>query len=147
MSRSVAVPPSPLAEGSTLSKHVPSFCLLVWSALIRLLIFDFFTGRNFRRLHRVANKWKVRAILAPDGTIERVSDAINYACIWYPKHVLCLQRSFVLTYLLRHNGIPAHLVIGAQKAPFAAHAWVEVKSSAVNEETDVRAIYAVLDKC
>jgi hypothetical protein len=130
-----------------MSNETPRFRLLVSHALLRLLIFDLFTGRSFARLHSVAHKWKVYAIAAPPGTIEGVCDAVNYACIWYPKQVLCLQRSFVMTRLLRRCGVPARLVMGAQKLPFAAHAWVEVDGRPVNEETDVAAVYAVFDKC
>jgi Transglutaminase-like superfamily len=130
-----------------MSKDTTSFRLLVWSALIRLIAFDLVTGRSFPRLHRVVRNWKVRAVTAPLGTTERVCDAVNHACIWYPKHVLCLQRSFVTTSLLRCRGVPARLVLGAQKTPFAAHAWVEVDGRAVNEDRDVAAVYAVWEKC
>jgi len=130
-----------------MSSETPRIRLLVSHALLRLLIFDLFTGRSFARVHSLARKSKVRAIAAPPGTIERVCDAVNYACIWYPSQVLCLQRSFVVTCLLRRSGVPARLVMGAQKLPFAAHAWVEVDGRPVNEETNVAAVYAVFDRC
>ena len=135
------------AGALAMSKDGTSSRLLFWGALIRLLSFDLFTGRSFPRLHRVVRNWKVRPVAAPAGTTERVCKAINHACIWYPKHVLCLQRSYVTTCLLRSRGVPAQLVLGAQKAPFAAHAWVEVDGRAVNEERDVAAVYAVWEKC
>ena len=73
--------------------------------------------------------------------------AVNYAGVWYPKQALCLQRSFVTTYLLRKYGLSAHMVLGAQKLPFKAHAWVEVEGRAVNERSNVQATYAVWDRC
>jgi len=138
--------PHPILEPSPTLKDTANF-RLVWSALILLLVFDLFTGRHFPRLYRIVRNRRVRPVAAPSGTTERVCDATNYACILYPKHVLCLQRSFVITCLLRRHGVPAQLVLGAQKAPFAAHAWVEVDRRAVNEERNVAAVYAVWERC
>lgn len=81
------------------------------------------------------------------NAVDHVCKAVNYACIWYPRQVLCLQRSFVTTYLLRKLGVDAHMVLGAQKLPFKAHAWVEVDGRAVNERSNVQATYAVWDRC
>jgi hypothetical protein len=72
---------------------------------------------------------------------------MNYACVFYPKHVLCLQRSAVTTCLLRDCGVPAKMVMGAQKVPFKAHAWTEVNCSAVNERRNVQKVYAVWERC
>lgn len=55
-----------------------------------------------------------------------------------PKQVLCLQRSAVTTCLMRHNGLRATMVLGAQTLPFKAHAWTEVDGRAVNERRDVQ---------
>lgn len=68
-------------------------------------------------------------------------------CAWYPKQALCLQRSFVTTYLLRKHGIAAQMVLGAQKLPFKAHAWVEVDGRAINERSNAQATYAIWDRC
>ena len=72
--------------------------------------------------------------------------AVDIACIWYWKQVLCLQRSAAITCLLRELGVPAQLVIGAQQIPFRAHAWVEVNGRVIHERSDVHAIFAVLDR-
>jgi hypothetical protein len=63
---------------------------------------------------------------------------VNYACIAYLKGVFCLQRSAVTTCLLPSVGVSAQMVIGAQKAPFKAHAWTEVGGLAINERRDVQ---------
>ena len=76
-----------------------------------------------------------------------VLKAVNLACIWYPKQVLCLQRACVTTYLLRRHGIPARMVIGAQKLPFRAHAWVEVEGRVINERSHPNDTYQVWDRC
>ncbi len=76
---------------------------------------------------------------------ERICSAYDLASIWYWKPVLCLQRSAVTVLVLRAHGVPAHLVIGAQLMPFKAHAWVEVADRIVNDKSDMREIYSVLD--
>src|SRR5713226_787842 len=107
---------------------------MAWKVIIALLTYDLCGfGRNFARMHKVVSGWNLsRRAPAPDG-IEQVSEAVNQACIWYPKRVLCLQRSAVTTCLLRSCGVPAQMAMGAQKVPFKAHAWTEVNGRAVNE--------------
>ena len=39
------------------------------------------------------------------------------------------------------------MVLGAQKLPFKAHAWVEVGGRAINERSNVQTIYVVWDRC
>jgi hypothetical protein len=56
-------------------------------------------------------------------------------------------RVYLTTYLLRKQGVDARMVLGAQKIPFQAHAWVEVNGHAVNERSDVQATYSVWDRC
>jgi hypothetical protein len=94
----------------------------------------------------MVKSWK-SAGQANEDTIDRVCTAVNYACVFYPKQALCLQRSFVTTYLLRKHGVSAEMVLGAQKLPFKAHAWVEVDGRAINERSNVQATYAIWDRC
>jgi len=120
---------------------------LFWKALIGLLVFDLLLfSRDFARLCRVVKHWKVSDRSANMDAIERVCDALNRACVWYPKRVLCLQRSAVTTCLLRSCGIRAEMVMGAQKLPFKAHAWTEVHGRAINERRDVLSIYGVWER-
>jgi len=102
---------------------------------------------RFRTIYSMVKGWKVRSKINEAEGIDRVCMAVNYACVWYPKHALCLQRSFVTTYLLRKHGVAAQMVLGAQKLPFKAHAWVEVDGQAINERSNVQSTYAVWDKC
>ena len=120
---------------------------LFWKALIGLLAYDLLLGRGFAKMHALVSSWKVAPRILRAETIEQVCKAVNYACVAYPKRVLCLQRSAVTTCLLRDCGIPAHMVVGAQKLPFKAHAWTEVKGHAVNERRDVKKIYGVWERC
>ena len=79
--------------------------------------------------------------------VDRVCLAVDMACIWYWKEVLCLQRSAATSCLLKSRGVFAQMVIGAQQLPFKAHAWVEVEGRVVNDRPYVTEMYAVLDRC
>jgi len=105
-----------------------------------------FLGRDFARLCRFVKRWKVSDRSEEIDAVGRVCHAVNYACVWYPKRVLCLQRSAVTTCLLRSCGIPAEMVMGAQKLPFKAHAWTEVDGRPINERRDVLRIYGVWER-
>jgi hypothetical protein len=122
--------------------------MLFIQALLALLSYDILSRFfHFKTIYSAVKKWKVADRRRETGAVGRVCSAVNYACVWYPKQALCLQRSFVTVYLLRKYGIAAQMVLGAQKVPFKAHAWVEVNGHAVNERSDVQATYAIWDKC
>ena len=121
---------------------------LFFQALFGLLAYDILSAVcRFQTIYSKVRGWKVNGETDGPATIDRVCTAVNYACVWYPKQALCLQRSFVTTYLLRKYGVAAQMVMGAQKLPFKAHAWVEVDGRAINERSNVQATYAVWDKC
>lgn len=123
--------------------------MLFIQALCALFAYDVIcTCGRFETIHTMVRRWKVtRENGAASDALDCVCNAVNYACIWYPKQALCLQRCFVTTYLLRKHGIDAQMVLGAQKIPFQAHAWVEVNGHAVNERSDVQAAYSEWDRC
>jgi hypothetical protein len=122
--------------------------ILFLRACFMLLTYDVLsTLCCFQTIYSTVRGWKISSKTDKPGNVDRVCAAVNYACVCYPKQALCLQRSFVSTYLLRKHGISAQMVLGAQKLPFKAHAWVEVEGRALNERSDVQAIYAVWDKC
>jgi hypothetical protein len=113
-----------------------------------LLAYDILSALcRFQTIYSMVKGWKVNSKTDGSDIIDKVCMAVNYACIWYPKQVLCLQCAFVTTYLLRKKGILAHMVLGAQKLPFKAHAWVEVDGRAINERSNVQGTYAVWDRC
>ena len=121
---------------------------LFLEALFGLLAYDILNAFcPFRTLYSLVRDWNVSGRASASNTIDRVCTAVNYACVWYPKRALCLQRAFVTTYLLRKSGVRASMVLGAQKLPFKAHAWVEVEGRVINERSNVQGIYAVLDRC
>jgi hypothetical protein len=121
---------------------------LVLRAYWKLIYFDLYLARvNFAALHLRVRQFPLgRGILSGDITA-RVCAAVDMACIWYWKEVLCLQRSAATACLLRQCGVPAQMVIGAQQMPFKAHAWVEVEGRIVNDKPYVRDRYAVLERC
>lgn len=121
--------------------------MLFVKAFIGLLLYDVLNCTlKFEGIYALARKWQTVGDARPQ-LAECVCRALDYACVFYPKHAQCMQRSFVLTYLLRRNGVHATWVLGAQKLPFKAHAWVEVDGRAINERVDVQAKYAVWDRC
>jgi hypothetical protein len=120
---------------------------LTLKAYWKLIYFDLYLARgDFAALY---NKIRDYPVLEqrPSKTTERICAAVDMACIWYWKEVLCLQRSAATACLLREFGVKAQLTIGAQQMPFKAHAWVEVDGRVVNDKPYVAEIYAVLDRC
>jgi hypothetical protein len=121
---------------------------LVWQGYLQLLHFDLFLARgSFAALYNEVRNCSMRGTKECPDAIERVCAAMDMACIWYWKEVLCLQRSAATASLLKRYGIPARMMIGAQQMPFKAHAWVEVDGRVVNDKPYVREMYAVLDQC
>jgi hypothetical protein len=72
---------------------------------------------------------------------------MDLACVFYFKHVMCLQRSAATTLLLRRHGLRAELVIGAHILPFKSHAWTEIDGVVVNDKPYMMDIYRVLERC
>ena len=122
--------------------------LLVLQAYLRLLHFHLYLVReDFSALYETVRKSEVNSVAVIPNAVERICAAVDMACIWYWKRVLCLQRSAATTCLLKQYGVPAQMVIGAQLTPFIAHAWVEVDGHVVNDKAYMPEIYAVLDRC
>jgi len=122
--------------------------LLVLQAYLRLIQFDLYLARgNFQALYDKVRRCPARQVTRREYTEVEICAAVDRACIWYWKEVLCLQRSAATTCLLRGYGVPAELVIGAQQMPFRAHAWVELEGRVVNDKPYMREMYAMLDRC
>ncbi len=77
----------------------------------------------------------------------QICRAMDAACVFYLKRVLCLQRSAATTMLLRRFGFPAELVIGARILPFKSHAWVELDKLVINDKSYTPEIYRELQRC
>jgi len=121
---------------------------LVLRAYFKLIYFDLYLARgNFAALYDKVRNYPVdKTTLAPDA-VERICAAVDMACIWYWKEVLCLQRSAATACLLKRHGGAPRMIIGAQQMPFKAHAWVEVDGRVVNDKSYTPEMYTVLDRC
>ena len=121
---------------------------LVLKAYLQLIRFDFHLARaDFAVLYKEVRDEPLRNRTKPVPSIDQVCRAVDIACIWYWKQVLCLQRSAATACLLKRYGWGTEMVIGAQQTPFKAHAWVEVNGCVVNDKSYMSEIYAVLDRC
>lgn len=121
---------------------------LTCRAYLQLIRMDLFLARGeFARMYEHVRRVPLleRCVSANDPG--RVCLAIDLASVWYWKQVLCLQRSAAAACLLKSYGVPAQMVIGVQRLPFKAHAWVEVDGRVVNDKPYTPEMYTVLDRC
>lgn len=119
---------------------------LVLKAFAGLIAHDLFMTRHrFSALQKRVRQFPLRAAGRRARSIDALQSALDVACCLYPKQVLCLQRSAVLVRMLRHYGIPAHMMIGVQTLPFKAHAWVEVEGQIIHDRLAAREKFHVLE--
>jgi hypothetical protein len=131
-----------------MKREAIAMSFLVLQAYWKLIFFDLYLARgNFAAIYKEVCNCPVKNQTVPLAAVERICAAVDMACIWYWKEVLCLQRSAATACLLKGHGVPAQMVIGAQQMPFKAHAWVEVAGRVVNDRAYTPEIYAVLDRC
>jgi Transglutaminase-like superfamily len=122
--------------------------LLYLRAFWQLLRFEYYVLRgDFALLYQKVRGYPCPAARYSPELAARLCLAIDMACMCYPKQVLCLQRSAATACLLRRYGLPAQMVIGVQKLPFKAHAWVELDGRVVNDKPYLLEMYSVLDRC
>jgi Transglutaminase-like superfamily len=122
---------------------------LVIESWLLLLYFEFvLLFRSFKVLHEIVRREKIRAASEPMlSSSAELCHAVDLACLFYFKQVMCLQRSAATTLLMRRHGWEAEMVIGAQLLPFKSHAWVESKGVIVNDRPYMLDIYRVLERC
>jgi hypothetical protein len=78
--------------------------------------------------------------------VASIIDIVDWALVYYPTPVKCLQRSILITWLLKRRDVPAQLVIGCQHTPFYAHAWVELNGDVINDPPSIREQYIVMER-
>lgn len=121
---------------------------LVLESWTLLLYFDcLMLFRDFSRLHTAVRDQQVSSVNTIGETGEQMCQAIDLACVFYFKPVLCLQRSAATAVLLRRHGWKAEMVLGAQMLPFLSHAWVEVDGRVVNDKPYIAEVFQVLERC
>jgi hypothetical protein len=122
-------------------------CGVIESWLL-LLYFDCVMHlRTFRQLHTAVRNQGAQCKERPRPSERELSYAMDLACVFYFKRVLCLQRSAATAVLLRRHGWKAEMVIGAQLFPFQSHAWVEIDGCVVNDKPYVAEVFQVLERC
>jgi transglutaminase superfamily protein len=120
--------------------------MLVLRAYMELIRVDVRVSRQgFAAVYRKVQSTDIERKTACPISSAQLCRAMDLACVWYWKQVLCLQRSAATTCLLRCHGVAAEMVIGTQQIPFAAHAWVEVDGAVVTDKPYMREMYAVID--
>lgn len=123
------------------------FDWLAVRAFLLLLSVDFkLKTMGFRKLHSSVKNYPVSARKPNTHTVARMREAVDKACVWYPKQALCLQRSAVLTVLLRREGVDARMALAARRMPLKMHAWVEINGAVVNDDDEVQNYYKVMEK-
>lgn len=122
---------------------------LVLKSWLLLLYFDWVMHvGGFKALHDAVRRRTVDASgRSGSQSTATLCRAVDLACVFYFRQVMCLQRSAVTAVLLRRYGWAAEMVIGAQVLPFKSHAWVEVDGSIVNDRPYLPDIYRVLERC
>jgi hypothetical protein len=100
---------------------------------------------GFRRTYIVLGRRSARRGRDPGA---RSPQHIAALVVHVNRHLLpyqsrCLLESLTLWYVLRRNGYPAELLLGARTllGPFEAHAWVELDGEVLNDSGNVRDVY------
>jgi hypothetical protein len=123
-------------------------CRIIAESYLLLLRIEVFM--HFRGLPLVAaliRRQQVRDRGRKRHSCETLCHAIDIACVFSVKRILCLQRSAATVLLLRRHGLHAELVIGCQILPYKSHAWVEVGGVVVNDKPYIHEIYQPLERC
>ena len=122
---------------------------LVFESWLLLLYFEFIMHfRGFKQVYDIVREQKVCPATTGDRPLSvELCRAVDLACVFYFKTVLCLQRSAATSLLLRRHGWAAEMVIGTQVLPFKSHAWVELSGVVVNDKPYMLDIYRELDRC
>jgi hypothetical protein len=113
-----------------------------------LLYLDVIGLRGFHAVKRCVSRTRPAppSSSCSTSTVTTVVSAMKLACAFYFKKPQCLQRSAVVTRMLRRHGVDAQLVIGCHLPPLKAHAWVEVAGEVVSDREDGLEYYRVLDR-
>src|ERR1700721_401540 len=122
--------------------------LILRSYLMLIVIGAGLRTAGLSKAYAIVRKRKAK-LIAEDRRepCQRIRRAMDLACVFYPKTVLCLQRAVATVVVLRASGWPAEVVTGCSIGTFENHAWVEVNGSVVNDKPYIHEMYQVLDRC
>ena len=69
-----------------------------------------------------------------DPTVVKAAEWwVAMAAAFYPGRAECLERSLVLYYMLRRQGVSVRYCHGVQPSPLISHAWVEYRGEVIND--------------
>jgi Transglutaminase-like superfamily len=114
---------------------------------------------GFRRWKEILEKNAARAAVRPARSAQvsqaeileesrRTARMVNAAAREGIHHARCLEQSLTLWWLLARRGTASELRIGVRQSAtgFEAHAWVEVRGTAVNDNDTVHQEYVPLGR-
>ena len=81
------------------------------------------------------------ATLQDDNELRRLCAVFDRGVVWLPISGKCLVRSFVLLRFLQRSGLDAAWVFGVRAWPFAAHCWLQVGETALDDWPERLAVY------
>lgn len=103
---------------------------------------------GFKDIYDAVRQERTRKIAELQRTPhERLCQAMDLACVFYPKRVACFQRSIATVLLLRQYGWPVEFVNGCDISTFENHAWVELSQVVINDKPYLHEMYQILDRC
>ncbi len=121
--------------------------LLYFRLIKELLRYDLTEAiLGFQGVHRSPQSRVPRRQVSRPELEATVCEAVRRIVPFYWKRVQCLQRSVVTARVLRAYGAQADVVIGYRRAPFMAHAWVEVGGRIVNDSPTFQRRLQVIER-
>jgi hypothetical protein len=81
-----------------------------------------------RRVERVPVRIDV-----PPTVVKAAEWWVAMAAAFYPGRAECLERSLVLYYVLRRQGVSVRYCHGVRPSPLSAHAWIEYDGEVIND--------------
>lgn len=116
----------------------PGTWLTLWALAVfcgldlsfRLWGFERVQGWLIRRSPRQVAWSREEALEQAHRTFQAVQKATRF---YFRRRKDCLPKALTTFHLLRRQGIPAELVYGVRKFPFAAHSWVETHGEILDD--------------
>lgn len=113
--------------------RVPS---VLWSGLMIAALKLSLRTRGFARTLAWVRRRVETVPKAPDvdpAVVKAAEWSVAMAAAFYPGRAQCLERSLVLYYILRRQGVPVRYCHGVQPWPLISHAWVEYRGEVIND--------------
>jgi hypothetical protein len=123
------------AETSTASNEIRVPSVLTSGIMIAALKLSL-KVRGYKRtiewIKRRVERAPVRTDV-PSTVVKAAEWWVAMAAAFYPGRAQCLERSLVLYYILRRQGVPVKYCHGVQPWPLISHAWLEYRGEVLND--------------